>query len=223
MTAANDLRRGMAIKYNGNPAIVLEVHHRTPGNLRAFVQAIIRYINTGKSADVRFGSTDKVELVEIERKQLEFSYKDRNGYHFMDPETYDTITLQEDLIGDAKHYLVENLSVQVLYAEGKPVEVELPASVNLKVLESAEGLRGDTASNVTKPAKLETGERQSTSRSSSRKAKRSRSTRAPAPTWGEREGSSACVSLAIARFANRRLACPTVLRVIRGSVLLFVS
>ena len=111
MPAANDLRKGMAIKYNGNPAIVLEVHHRTPGNLRAFVQAIIRYINTGKSADVRFGSTDKVELVEIERKQLEFSYKDRNGYHFMDPETYDTITLHENLIGDAKDYLVENLSV----------------------------------------------------------------------------------------------------------------
>jgi elongation factor P len=157
MPAANDLRRGMAIKYNGNAAIVLEVHHRTPGNLRAFVQAIIRYINTGKSADVRFGSTDKVEMVEIERKQLEFSYKDRNGYHFMDPETYDTITLQENLIGDAKDYLVENLSVQVLYAEGKPVQVELPASVSLKVTESPEGLRGDTASNVTKPATLETG------------------------------------------------------------------
>lgn len=157
MPAANDLRRGMAIKYNGNAAIVLEVHHRTPGNLRAFVQAIIRYINTGKSADVRFGSTDKVELVDIERKQLEFSYQDRNGYHFMDPETYDTVTLQENLTGDAKDYLVENLSVQVLYAEGKAVQIELPASVNLKVVESAEGIRGDTASNVTKPAKLETG------------------------------------------------------------------
>ena len=147
----------MAIKYNGNTAIVLEVHHRTPGNLRAFVQAIIRYINTGKSADVRFGSTDKVELVDIERKQLEFSYKDNNGYHFMDPETYDTITLHEEFLGDAKEYLVENLGVQVLYAEGKPVEVELPASVSLKVIESPEGLRGDTASNVTKPAMLETG------------------------------------------------------------------
>ena len=157
MPAANDLRKGMAIKYNGNTAIVLEVHHRTPGNLRAFVQAIIRYINTGKSADVRFGSTDKVEVVDIERKQLEFSYKDNNGYHFMDPETYDTITLQQDFIGDAKDYLVENLTVQVLYAEGKAVEVELPASVSLKVVESPEGLRGDTASNVTKPALLETG------------------------------------------------------------------
>ena len=75
----------------------------------------------------------------------------------MAPETYDTITLQENLIGDAKDYLVENLSVQVLYAEGKPVEVELPASVGLKVVESSEGVRGDTASNVTKPALLETG------------------------------------------------------------------
>jgi elongation factor P len=157
MAAANDLRKGMAIKYNGNAAIVLEVHHRTPGNLRAFVQAIIRYINTGRSADVRFSSTDKVELVDIERKQLDFSYKDNNGFHFMDPETYETITFHESLVGDAKDYLVENLSVQVLYAEGKAVEVELPASVALKVVESAEGLRGDTASNVTKPATLETG------------------------------------------------------------------
>jgi len=157
MAAANDLRKGMAIKYNGNTAIVLDVQHRTPGNLRAFVQAIIRYINTGKSADVRFGSTDKVELVDINRATLEFSYKDNNGYHFMDPETYETVTFQENLIGDAKDFLVENLPVQVLYAEGKAVQVELPSSVNLKVVESAEGVRGDTASNVTKPAKLETG------------------------------------------------------------------
>jgi len=111
MAAANDLRKGMAIKYNGNTAIVLEVHHRTPGNLRAFVQAIIRYINTGKSADVRFGSTDKVEVVDINRATLEFSYKDHNGFHFMDPETYETVTLHENLLGDAKDFLVENLPV----------------------------------------------------------------------------------------------------------------
>jgi elongation factor P len=157
MAAANDLRKGQAIKYNGNTAIVLDVQHRTPGNLRAFVQAIIRYINTGKSADVRFGSTDKVELVDINRATVEFSYKDNNGYHFMDPETYDTVTLQDNLLGEAKDYLVENLQVQVLYAEGKAVQVELPSSVQLKVIESPEGLRGDTASNVTKQAILETG------------------------------------------------------------------
>lgn len=157
MAAANDLRKGMAIKYNGNTAIVLDVQHRTPGNLRAFVQAIIRYINTGKSADVRFGSTDKIELVEIHRTTLEFSYKDNSGYHFMDPSTYETVTLDEHLLAEAKGYLVENLPVEVLYTEGKAVTVELPSSVNLKVVEAPEGLRGDTASNVTKPAVLESG------------------------------------------------------------------
>jgi len=157
MPAANDLRKGMAIKYNGNPAIVLEVHHRTPGNLRAFVQAIIRSIKTGKSADVRFTSTEKVELVDVERREVEFSYKDRDGYYFMDPTTYDTIQLDEKLLEDSKDYLVENMKVQVLYAEDRPVQVELPATVTMKVAESAEGVRGDSANNVQKPAKLETG------------------------------------------------------------------
>ena len=157
MAAANDLRKGQAIKYNGNVAIVLDVQHRTPGNLRAFVQAIIRYIGTGKSADVRFGSTDKVELIDVSRTQLEFSYKDNSGFHFMDPETYETITLNDNLLGEAKDYLVENLKVEVLYTEGRPVQVELPSSVHLKVIEAPEGVRGDTASNVTKPAVLETG------------------------------------------------------------------
>ncbi|MEY2598590.1 MAG: Elongation factor [Verrucomicrobiota bacterium] len=157
MAAANDLRKGMCIRYNGNPAIVLEVQHRTPGNLRAFVQAIIRYIGTGKSADVRFGSTDKVETVEVNREKLEFSYKDQTGFHFMNPESYETVSFDPSFVGDAKEYLTENMSVEVLYVEGKPATLELPASVELKVTESAEGVRGDSANNVMKPATLETG------------------------------------------------------------------
>lgn len=157
MALANDLRKGMAIKYNGNAAIVLEVTHRTPGNLRAFVQCIIRYIGTGKSADIRFSSTEKVELVDVSRSALEFSYNDQEGFHFMDPETFETITLQSDFIGDAKDYLVENMSVEVLYVEGRAVSVELPPSANLKVTESPEGVKGDSASNVMKTATLETG------------------------------------------------------------------
>ena len=157
MPPPNDLRKRKGNWYNGKTPIVLDVHHRTPGNLRAFVQAIIRYINTGKSADVRFGSTDKVELVEINRQTLEFSYKDNTGYNFIDPQTYETITLDEGLLADAKDYLVENLPVEVLFTEGRPVQVELPSSVQLKVVEAPEGVRGDTASNVTKPAVLETG------------------------------------------------------------------
>lgn len=157
MALANDLRKGMAIRYNGNAAIVLDVQHRTPGNLRAFVQAIIRYINTGKSADVRFSSTEKIDLVDVHRSELEFSYQDQEGYHFMDPGTYETITFDPQFIGDAKDYLTENLKVEVLYIEGRAAQVELPASVNLRVTESAEGVRGDSANNVQKPAVLETG------------------------------------------------------------------
>jgi elongation factor P len=157
MALANDLRKGMAIRYNGNPAIVLEVQHRTPGNLRAFVQAIIRYINTGKSADVRFSSTERVDLVDVNRQQLEFSYNDHQGYHFIDPDTYDTITLSQELVAGAKDYLVENLKVEVLSIEGRPAQVDLPSSVTLRVAQSAEGVRGDSASNVQKPATLETG------------------------------------------------------------------
>jgi len=157
MALANDLRKGMAIRYNGNVAIVLEVQHRTPGNLRAFVQAIIRYINTGKSADIRYSSTEKVELVDVNRQQLEFSYSDPQGYHFIDPENYETITLDAALVADSKDYLVENLKVEVLSIEGRPAQVELPSSVTLKVAESADGVRGDSANNVQKPATLETG------------------------------------------------------------------
>ena len=157
MANANDLRKGMCIRYNSNPAIVLEVMHRTPGNLRAFVQVIIRYIGTGKSADVRFGSTDKVDLVEVERTKLDFSYKDHSGYQFMDPDSFETITFDESFVGDVKDYLSENQRVEILYVEGKAASIELPTTVTLTVTESPEGVRGDSANNVQKMAVLETG------------------------------------------------------------------
>jgi elongation factor P len=157
MAAANDLRKGMAIRYNGDIAIVLEVQHRTPGNLRAFVQGTLRSIRTGKSSNVRFSSTETVELVDVTRRTLEFSYKDQDGFVFMDPENYETETLRPELLGSAQEYLSENLKVEVLYAEGKPVEIDLPSSVTLKVAEAPEGVRGDSATNVQKMAKLETG------------------------------------------------------------------
>lgn len=147
----------MAIRYHGDVAVVLDVQHRTPGNLRAFVQATLRSIRSGKSSNVRFSSTETVELVDVNRRKLEYSYKDQDGYVFMDPESYETETFPLELINESADYLTENLAVDVLYAEGKAVEVELPSSVVLKVIESAEGIRGDSANNVQKPAKLETG------------------------------------------------------------------
>jgi len=137
--------------------IVLDTQHRTPGNLRAFVQATIRNIRTGKSSQVRFASTEPIEMVPLTRRKLEFSYKDHNGYTFMDPESFESITLQENLVRNAKDYLVEGSVCEVLFNDEISVQIELPPAVNLKVVESPEGIRGDTASNVQKPAVLETG------------------------------------------------------------------
>ena len=89
--AANDLRKGMAIIYNGDVAVVLDTQHRTPGNLRAFVQASMRSIKSGKSSDVRFSSTEKVEVVPMMTRKMDFSYKDGEDFVFSDPETYETI------------------------------------------------------------------------------------------------------------------------------------
>lgn len=157
MPSANDLRKGMAILYNGDVAVVLEAQHRTPGNLRAFVQATIRSIRSGKSSDVRFSSTEKVEVVPMIVRKMEFSYKDGEDYVFSDPETFETVTLTPEIVGDAKNYLVENAPVTMTFVEDKAVAIELPASVVLKVSDAPEGIRGDSANNVQKAVKLETG------------------------------------------------------------------
>jgi elongation factor P len=157
MASANDLRKGMAVNYNGDISVVLETQHRTPGNLRAFVQASLRSIRTGKTSDVRFSSTEKLEVVPMMTTRMEFSYKDGEDYVFSDPETYETITISPEIVGDAKNYLVENGSVTMTIVDDKPVMVELPASVVLKVTDAPEGIRGDSANNVQKPATMETG------------------------------------------------------------------
>jgi len=157
MATANDIRRGMAINYNGDVAVVLDAQHRTPGNLRAFVQATIRSIRTGKSSDIRFSSTEKIEVVPLQTRRMEFSYKDGEDFVFTDPESYESVNLSPELIGDAKNYLVENQSVQVTFVEEKAVEVELPSSVILQVKDAPEGVRGDSANNVQKAITMETG------------------------------------------------------------------
>ena len=143
MATANDLRRGMAINYNGDICVVLDFQHRTPGNLRAFVQASLRSIRTGKSSDIRLSSTEKIEPVPMITTKMEFSYKDGQDYVFTDPENYETVTLAAELVGDAKNYLVENGLVTVTFVEEKAVSVEIPASVILTVTDAPEGVRGD--------------------------------------------------------------------------------
>jgi len=157
MATANDLRRGMAINYNGDICVVLDFQHRTPGNLRAFVQATLRSIRTGKSSDIRLSSTERIEPVPMIAKKMDFSYKDGEDYVFTDPEDYETVTLAKELVGDAKDYLVENSPVTVTFVEEKAVSIELPSSVILTVSDAPGGIRGDSANNVQKPVTLETG------------------------------------------------------------------
>lgn len=157
MPAANDIRKGQVIKFNGEPHLVMETQHRTPGNLRAFVQIKMRNLRYGKALDQRFASTDAVEVLPTDRRTLEFSYADRGSYAFIDPETFDQIELSEQTLGDVKNYLTPGGKVDVLFVDEKALSVDLPSAVTLKVTESAEGIKGDTASNVQKPATLETG------------------------------------------------------------------
>jgi elongation factor P len=157
MATANDLRRGMAISYNGDVCVVLDSQHRTPGNLRAFVQATLRSIRSGRSADVRFSSTEKIDVVPMMTRKMEFSYKDGEDFVFSDPETYETVTLSQEIVGEAKSFLVENGTVTVTFVEDKAVSIELPSSVVLTVSDAPEGIRGDSANNVQKPVTMETG------------------------------------------------------------------
>ena len=147
----------MAINYNGDISVVRDTQHRTPGNLRAFVQATLRSIKTGKSSDVRFSSTEKIEVVPMMTSKMDFSYKDGEDFVFSDPDTYETVTLAPEIVGEASNYLVENAGVTVTFVDDKAVSVELPSSVILKVSDAPEGVRGDSANNVQKSITLETG------------------------------------------------------------------
>ena len=157
MPAANDIRKGQVIKFNGEPHLVMETQHRTPGNLRAFVQVKMRNLRYGKALDQRFASTDTIEVLPTEKKSLEFSYADREAFAFIDPDTFEQIELSAQLLGDSKNYLTAGGKVDVLFVDEKPLTLELPSTVALKVIESSDGIKGDTASNVQKPATLETG------------------------------------------------------------------
>ena len=147
----------MAIVHNGDVAVVLDMQHRTPGNLRAFVQATLRSLKTGKTAELRFSSTERIEVIPMMTRKMEFSYKDGEDFVFSDPENYETVTLLSALVGDAKNFLVENGVVTVTFVDDKAVSVEIPSSVVLLVTDAPEGIRGDSANNVQKTITLETG------------------------------------------------------------------
>ncbi len=157
MAAPTDIRKGRVIDYQGAPHLVLEMMHRTQGRQAGFVQSTLRNLNTGSTTTTKFRSTDNVEFLHTETNKLEFSYVDQDGYHFMDPETYEDTILPADLMEEAKDFMVENVSYDVLFVDGRAIQLQLPGSIEMVVTDAPEGLKGDSVSNVQKSVTLETG------------------------------------------------------------------
>jgi elongation factor P len=154
---ATQMRPGMIIKHNNDLHLVFTVEHRTPGNLRAFIQAKLRNIRTGAMFEHRFRSGDPIERITVDEIPMEYLYQDGDSYCFMNIENYEQVHLSKDVLGDAVDYLTANLQIKVEFYDGKPVGIELPQTVELTVVETEPGLKSATASSVTKPAKMETG------------------------------------------------------------------
>jgi len=147
----------MVVKFNNDLFSVFKMEHRTPGNLRGFVQVKMRNFKSGTMIEHRFSSEDKVEKASLDEQEMEYLYDDGEYYYFMNTETFEQMHLIKDLLGDATNFLIPNLKVNVEFYEGKPISVELPATVDLTVVETEPGIKGASVSNVTKPAKTETG------------------------------------------------------------------
>ncbi len=154
---ATQMRPGMIIKHNNDLHLVFTVEHRTPGNLRAFIQAKLRNIRTGAMFEHRFRSADPIDKITVDEIPMEFLYQDGDDYYFMNTENYEQTHLTRDTLGDAVEYLTPNLQIKVEFYDGKAVGIELPQTVVLTVVETEPGLKSATASSVTKPAKTETG------------------------------------------------------------------
>ena len=157
MIQATQLKRGMVIKHEGELFRVLETQHKTPGNLRGFVQAKMRNLRSGSQVEHRFRSVDMAERAILDESEMEFLYQDGDMYHFMNNETFEQIGLSDEVLGDAVGYLIPNIKLKVEVYEGRPVGIELPLTVEMKVVETEPAIKGASVSNVGKPAKMETG------------------------------------------------------------------
>jgi elongation factor P len=155
--SANDIRKGMVILFEGTPVKVMEFRHHTPGNLRAMVQTRLRNLLTGNSFEHRFRSADTLDVVRLDQQRMEYLYSDGSHHHFMNSETYEQVALTEDELGDAAQWLMPGLKLEVEFYEGTPIGITLPGSMELTVVETEPVMKGATASNSNKPAKLENG------------------------------------------------------------------
>ena len=154
---AGDLRPGNALRMDGKVFVVHSIEHRTPGNLRAFVQIKIKDIVAGNLLERRMNPAEDVESVDLDRRTMEYLFSDSDGATFMDLDDYDQVILPKSLLGDALLYLAPNASTNVLMLEGNPVLIELPASVEVTVTDTPPGIKGATATNQLKEAVCDTG------------------------------------------------------------------
>ena len=157
MASPTDIRKGRVIQYQGSPHLVLEMLHRTQGRQAGFVQVTLRSLGTGASTTTKFRSTDSVEFCHTSTMKLEYSYIDDQGYHFLDPETFEDTVLPKEICEDKEKFLVETNTYDIMVVDDKPVDINLPSSVDMKVIDAPDAIRGDTTSSVQKPVTTESG------------------------------------------------------------------
>lgn len=157
MIQATQLKKGMCIKHENDLYRVVSTQHITPGNWRGMVQAKIRSLKTGSIIEHRFRSEDRVERAFLDETEMEFLYQDGDMYHFMNNETFEQIGLSAEVLGDAVPYLIPNVKLKIEMYEGRPVGIDPPLAVDMRVVETEPAIKGASVSNVGKPAKLETG------------------------------------------------------------------
>ncbi len=154
---ANDIRKGNVIYHEGKPHLVMDFTHRTPGNLRAFVQVRLRNLTTGTSLDHRFSATEQVEEARLDTKAMQVLYSDANGVHVMDADTYEQFTFDTEVVGDDAPWMVPEMTFDAVWLEGKPISFTLPSSMELVVEETAPAMKTATKSASSKPARLSNG------------------------------------------------------------------
>lgn len=157
MISSNDFRPGVTIEIDGMVCQVVEFQHVKPGKGAAFVRAKLKNLQTGSVVERTFNAGEKVPNAQVERKPMQYLYGEDGSYYFMDVETYDQIMLTKEQLGDALNFIKEEMEITVLFFNGTVIGVDIPNSVELKVVETEPGIRGDTATGGVKPAKLETG------------------------------------------------------------------
>jgi elongation factor P len=157
MISSNDFRNGITIVIEGQLWTVIEFQHVKPGKGSAFVRTRLKNVKTGSTVERSFRAGEKLERAIVDNREMAMLYNDADGFHFMDNETFENVTLQRELIGDPADFLSDGMRVQVQFHDSTPIGIDLPAHVELRVESTDPGFKGDTATGATKPAKLETG------------------------------------------------------------------